>query len=301
MAERLTVGLIAPIFNNMPVWAAEELGLFSRAGLNVSVDVLYGVQNVTDAVREGRVEVGVGTPESVLSDSGGPDGLVIVAGNASKLNNGLIAAGGITSINQLRGRTVGVSHPTEGTALLVSEMLASEGLLAGTDYQIKAIGVASARWKEIQAGSLDAGLQTPPEKYAAEDQGYVNLGDISDYVPDYQFTTLNVRRDWAAASRAIMSAFLGAMAAATGWLYDEPTAATALAGRVMKTSPDYARRDYEHFARTHSLATDLSLSAPGMAKGVEVMTRTGTLKAIDEVARAERIDLSYLPAPMSGK
>ena len=69
----------------------------------------------------GSVEVGFGTPEGVLSN---PEGtLTIVAENARKLANGLIARRGLTSVTDLRGGTVGVSHLSEGTALLAAEML----------------------------------------------------------------------------------------------------------------------------------------------------------------------------------
>ena len=96
MTQPLTVGLVAPIFNNMPVWAADHLGLFADAGLAVTAKVLYGVQNVTSAIKDGSTGIGLGTPEGVLSD---PDGaLVMVAGNASKLANGLIARRGIDTV-----------------------------------------------------------------------------------------------------------------------------------------------------------------------------------------------------------
>ena len=287
---KLAVGLVAPIFINMPVWAAERLGLFDDAGLAVTAKVLYGVQNVTSATQDGSVEIGIGTPEGVLSN---PEGtLTIVAGNARKLANGLIARRGITSVADLRGGTVGVSHLSEGTALLATEMLGAHGLQPG-DYQLKAIGIASARWELIQRGELDAGLQTPPHKYIAEDEGYPNLGEISDYVPDYQFTTLNVREEWAGLHGDELRAFLSALARATQWLYDEPAAATRLATEVLGTTPEYARRDYEHFASSRSLTPDLTLSDPGMAKVVEVMRRAGTLPAGAD--GQDRIDLSYLP------
>jgi NitT/TauT family transport system substrate-binding protein len=291
MAQSLAVGLVAPIFNNMPVWAAQHLGLFADAGLTVTAKVLFGVQNVTTATRDGSVQIGLGTPEGVLSDPGGA--LVIVGGNARKLANALIARRGIATIADLRGATVGVSHTTEGTALLVTEMLAAHGLQAGYDYRLEAIGVASARWEAIQAGQLDAGLQTPPHKYLAQDEGYPDLGEISDYVPDYQFTTVNVRADWAAAHRETLHGFLAALAWATQWLYDEPDAATELATRALGTTAEYARRDYEHFATSRSLTTNLSLSEPGMAKVVEVMRRAGTLPG--NANWRARIDLSFLP------
>jgi NitT/TauT family transport system substrate-binding protein len=293
VTQPLTVGLVAPIFTNMPVWAADHLGLFADAGLAVTAKVLYGVQNVTSATKDGSAEIGLGTPEGVLSD---PDGaLVIVAGNASKLANGLIARRGIDTVADLRGCTVGVSHLTEGTALLATEMLAAHGLTAGSDYRLAAMGVASARWEAIQSGALDAGLQTPPHKYVAEDEGYPNLGEISDYVPDYQFTTVNVRADWARGHRETLRGFLGALARSTRWLYDEPRAAAELAAQVMATSPDYAGRDYRHFVSARSLAPDLALSTAGMAKVVEVMRAADTLPGDNDSWRA-RIDLSYLPA-----
>jgi NitT/TauT family transport system substrate-binding protein len=287
----LAVGLVAPIFNNMPVWAAEHLGLFADAGLAVTVKVLYGVQNVTDATQDGSVEVGIGTPEGVLSNP--EDILTIVAGNARKLANSLIARRGITSVADLRGGTVGVSHLSEGTALLATEMLGAHGLRPGEDYQLKAIGVASARWELIQRGELDAGLQTPPHKYIAEDEGYPNLGEISDYVPDYQFTSLNVRKAWAGQHGDELRAFLSALSRATQWLYDEPGAATDLATQVLGTTPEYARRDYGHFASSRSLTPDLALSDAGMAKVIEVMRRAGTLSEGADWQR--RIDLSFLP------
>jgi NitT/TauT family transport system substrate-binding protein len=213
MSSALTVGIVAPIFTNMPVWAADHLGLFAEAGLAVRPEVLYGVQNVTTATQQGSAQIGLGTPESVLSDPGAS--LVIVAGNASKLANGLIARRGIDSIEGLRGGIIGVSHPTEGTALLATQMLAAHGLTAGADYKLAAMGVAAARWEAIQAGELDAGLQTPPHKYIAQDEGYPNLGEVSDYVPDYQFTTVNVRPDWAREHAAELRAFLAALSRAT--------------------------------------------------------------------------------------
>ncbi len=292
MLEPLTIGLVAPIFNNLPVWAADRLGYFHEAGLEVSVRVLFGVQNVTTALKDGSIDVGLGTPESVLGDRSEP-ALRIIGGNARTLANGLIARREIRSIADLRGRTIGVSHPREGTALLVTEMLGRHGLSAGRDYEIRAVGVASERWKAIQRGELDGGLQTPPHRYIAEDLGYPNLGDIADYVPDYQFTTVNVRATSITHHPQALSAVLSALSRATRWMTEQPAAAGALATEVLDTTPDYARRDYAHFAATHSLTPDLKLSEAGMAKVLSVMRAAGTLP--DDVDPEARIDLSLLP------
>jgi len=295
MPDSLTVALVAPIFNNLPVWAAHHLGYFAAADLEVTAPVLYGVANVTDAVRTGKAQVGLGTPESVLSDPDADQGLLIVGGNARTLSNGLIARRGIDTIDQLRGCTIGVSHRSEGTALLVMEMLAAHGLHVERDYQIAAIGVASERWEQIQKGTLDAGLQTPPHKYIAEELGFANLGDIFDYVPDYQFTTLNVGRRWTLDNAEQLSRLLSCLSQATQWMYDEPTDAVDLAATFLQTTTEYAQRDYDQFRRTISLTPDLRLSEAGMSTVVAMMTAAGTL-ATPGADQSARIDLSYLPS-----
>ena len=290
MTERLRVALVAPIFNNLPVWAARDLGYYADAGLDVEVDVLFGVGRVTDALLGGTADIALGTPESVLGDPSDPPELVIVGGNAGKVANSLIARRGIERIEDLH--TIGVSHQTEGTALLVTEMLGEHGMKLGVDFELEPIGVASARWERIQDATLDAGLQTAPHKYLAIDQGYPNLGDIADVVPDYQFTTFNVRRSWAADHADVLRRFLGCVSRATQWMYDVPDAAVTIAARELRTSEDYARRDLDDAVARHSLPVDLSLSEAGMRKVVAVMGAAGTLVTVDP---AERVDLSFLP------
>jgi NitT/TauT family transport system substrate-binding protein len=297
-ARPLTVGLVARIFNNLPVWVGQRNGHFADRGLAVHAEVLGGVGAVTEALRDGRVDIAIGTPESVLSDPAPvdhPDALRIVAGNAHVLANGLIARRGIRTVGDLRGGVVGVSHVREGTALLVTQMLARHGLRPGRDFTIAAVGVAEKRWERIQAGSLDAGLQTPPHKYIAEDQRYTNLGDIIDVVPAYQFTTVNVRGGWAEAHRSELKGFLAGLSEATRRMYAEPAATIGLAAEMLGTTADYARRDYEHFTDRHSLHPGLLLSEAGMDAVCAAMTQAGTLAGDAAVRRTACIDLSYLP------
>ena len=63
----------------------------------------------------------------------------------------------------------------------------------------------------------------------------------------------------------------------------------------MKTTPEYAQRDYDHFRQHRSLDPALRLSPAGMAKVIEVMTTAGTL--VPGTVWQDRTDLSHLPAP----
>lgn len=55
-------------------------------------------------------------------------------------------------------------------------------------------------WSALDQGMFaDAGLQSGPLSYMAEDAGFSNLAATTDFIPDYQFTTVNADRGWAAA------------------------------------------------------------------------------------------------------
>ena len=82
-------------------------------------------------------------------------------------------------------------------------MLAAHGLNYPGDYQVKHTGGVPPRHKALLAGEIDAGLQSVPWNYVAEDAGMNNLGDAIDYVPDWQFVSVNVNGAWAAANRAL--------------------------------------------------------------------------------------------------
>ena len=290
---RLDVGLVAPVFNNAPLWVAEQTGLFAEHGIEVQVTVLFGVENVTNSLLDGSSQIAIGTPESVLSQPE-PARLVIVGGNASKLSNALIARRGITSFAQIAGGTIGVSHETEGTGLLVREMMSANGIPQDA-YTVQAIGVASKRWEALVSGTIAAGLQTSPHRYIAEELGYPSLGQIADYVPEYQFTTVNARRDWLDEHPGIVRTFLRCLSQATAWMSTHRDETIAIAAERMSSTLQHTALDYEHFTSTHSLDPGLGLSAEGMDVVVRLMTRAGTLRATTARQRARRIDLALLP------
>ena len=75
------------------------------------------------------------------------------------------------------------------------------------------------RHKALLAGEIDAGLQSVPWNYVAEEAGMNNLGEASEYVPDWQFVCINVNGQWAAANRDLLVRFLRVMRRGTEWLY----------------------------------------------------------------------------------
>jgi len=276
MADKINVGVVSRTFFNLPLWAAMENGGFAAENLDVTTEIL-GNASQTPPLLDGSLQAFIGGPESVLHNvnAGGP--LRIVAGNTGKLTHSLIAAPRFSRIEDMRGATIGILNGVEGTFFQLKEMMAAHGLHCPADYKVKDTGGVPPRHKALLEGSIDGGLQSIPWNYVAEEAGFKNFGEVSKYVPDWQFVTVNVNNDWAAANRPVMVRFLRALARATLWVHANRAASAAIAERELPTRRDYAERAWDHYTSTNALARDMAVSHKGLEKVIATQIEAGLL------------------------
>ena len=295
MADKLNIGLVSRTFFNLPLWAAMENGGFAAANLEVTTEIL-GNAPQTPPLLDGSLHAFIGGPEAVLQNvnTGGP--LRIVAGNTGKLTHSLIAAPRFARIEDMRGATVGILNKVEGTFFQLKEMMAAHGLHYPGDYEVKDTGGVPPRHKALLEGSIDAGLQSIPWNYAAEEAGFKNFGEVSKYVPDWQFVTVNANNDWAAANQPVMVRFLRALARATLWVHANREASAAIAERELPTRRDYAERAWDHYIGTNALARDMAVNRKGLEKVIATQVEAGLLPKDASTAATTYIVGDYLRA-----
>ena len=173
----------------------------------------------------------------------------------------LIARAPFKRVEDLRGRMIGIFTDKEGTFFHAKAMLAAHGLNYPGDYQVKHTGGVPPRHKALLAGEIDAGLQSVPWNYVAEEVGMNNLGDVIEYVPDWQFVSINVNGQWAEKNRDVLVRFLRVMLRATEWLYANRAAASEIAARELP-APLHARRAGVGFLHRHERADPRRFGQP---------------------------------------
>lgn len=293
---KLRVGLISRTFFNVPLWAALDLDLFAQAGLDVEAEILDSGTTVTKGMREGTLQFSLGPPDGVLQDVAQGGSLRIIGGNTSKLSHFLITQPRFKRIEDLKGASIGCLSVDEGTTFVIQDMLSRHGLTYPGDYTLDIVGGAPTRWKLLQEGRIDAGLQSIPLSYMAEDAGFSNLAATTDYIPDYQFTTLNTDGAWAAENAAMAISFLGAMLRATQWVHANRGPAAAIASREMNITEDYAGRAWDDFTGRGIMPADMGVSDAGLAKVADIMARAGMLSGQAAAGYAKAMESSYLDA-----
>lgn len=291
----LRVGIVSKTFFYLPLWAAISQGWFDAAGLKVETTLL-GNTSQADLLKSGAMDVAIATPEAALQDaaSGGP--LRVIAGNTGKLSHSLITRPQFKTVESLRGGTVGILNMVEGSFFQVQAMMQHHGLRFPGDYVVKETGGVPPRHKALLAGEIDAGLQSIPWNYVAEEAGMNNLGEITGYVPDWQFVSINASAEWAQQNSDDLQRFLAVLLRATEWVYSHAAEASAIAARELPAKDEHARRAWDYYTSTNALTRDMSINARGLEVVVETQRKAGLLPADAPTVLSRYTDLRWLEA-----
>ncbi len=294
MAQRLlNLGLVSKTFYYTPVWVAIEQGFFKDEGLDARLSFLGSdVQN--QALLGGELDIAIAPPEGILQNAyaGGP--LRLIAGNSGKLSHWLMALPDIKTIEDLRGRTFGILNKTEGSFFHFQVLAEKHNLFYPGDYEVEDTGGAPARHRALVAGTLDAGLQSVPWCFLGEDLGLTKLADISDYVPDWQFNTVNANQHWCRENPAVATAALRALLRGVHWTYANREASAQIAARGMEIEPKYTLRAWDYFTSLEKLTRDMRITETGLEQVIDAQIRAGLLPADAKGTLARYIDQIWL-------
>jgi ABC-type nitrate/sulfonate/bicarbonate transport system substrate-binding protein len=293
MTVTVPVGIVSRTFFNMPYWIAIRNGFFADEGISATTTI-YGNASQVPPLMDGSLRIVLGTPEGALLDAAAGGPVRLIAGNTGKLTHSLLARGPFRSIQHLKGATIGILNTTEGTFFQIKEMLARHGLHYPGDYKVKETGGVPARHKALLDGSIDAGLQSIPWNYVGEDVGLNKLGDIIDYVPDWQFVSINANSNWTTGNKDFVVSFLRAICRATDWFYANPEASAQIAAEELPAPIEHARRAWQHYTSTNALTRGVSINTAGLTKVLTTLRVAELLPATASLDHSQYVIDEYL-------
>ncbi len=197
-------------------FVAFERGYFADAGLDVEFKFFQAAQPMAVAIASGDADYGVtavsgglislaqkGAAKVIggaLSEEPGIDGQKILASNAAY-------DAGLTSPAMLDGKTFGITQAGSSFHYMGSKIAAAEG----ATLHFKPLQKVGAIIGAIKSGQIDAWSIVPHIAKALGKGGAVKIiGNVSDYLPNYQVTTVFTSTHNAENERAKTEAFLSA-------------------------------------------------------------------------------------------
>ena len=212
---KLTVGALR-FTSHAASFVAFERGYFAEEGLDVEFKFFQAAQPMAVAIASGDADYAVtaisgglislaekGAAKVIggaLSEEPGIDGQLILASNAAH-------DAGLTSPAQLVGKSYAVTQPGSSFHYMGAKIAAAEGV----KVSFKPLQKVGAIIGAMKSGQVDAWSIVPHIGKALAKGGAVKIiGKVSDYLPNYQVTTVFTSADNAANDRAKTEAFMRA-------------------------------------------------------------------------------------------
>lgn len=292
----ITVGLLGPFPFYWASYVAADQGLFKAQGLNVETTLFSRPSEAVQALVGGSVHFAQVSADAFINaiDAGGP--ISIIGQAVGNPGFTVVVQPEIKSWSDVKGKTIAVSAPKDGAAIVFRMMAEANGLKEG-DYAFIPVGITPNRYAALKSRAVDVAVLAPPFDFRAIDEGYRLLARSDALLPRYSFIMVGTSTAWAKAHRDDVVKYLGALDRATEWLYDpanRTAAVDVLEKQMRKMGRPYLERIHKAYFEEASgriVTRGIRVDMEGLRIYGQKMKDLGILRGAVDPARWT--DLSY--------
>jgi ABC-type nitrate/sulfonate/bicarbonate transport system substrate-binding protein len=179
--SRLIVSAPSKSLTWFPAALAKERGFFRDEGLDVDF-VIMNPRLALQAVISGDVAYTTALGSTIRAAFRGIP-LRVVLTICEKPHFALIAQPGITSMDKLKGKVLGISSFGASSDTMARAVLNKYKLAPGQDVKILAVGGGLNRLAALKSGAIDATLIEAPYNIMLEREGFSRILFVGDIVP----------------------------------------------------------------------------------------------------------------------
>jgi NitT/TauT family transport system substrate-binding protein len=209
-AEKIRIAYSAISGVQLPLWVAQDKGLFKRHGLDTDLLYIGGGSVVVQAMLGGEVQfTRASAPGIVQAALRGAD-LVMIANTVNTLVYSVMTRPDVKIPEDLRGKKFGVTRLGGGTDFVVALLSKMWGFQRGKDFTVFQTGGMPQLLTAVKTGIVDAGIISPPSNLQGLKLGLKEIVDVSDLGIVFVNSPLSTTRSFIKSHREIV---LGALRA----------------------------------------------------------------------------------------
>jgi NitT/TauT family transport system substrate-binding protein len=292
-ATEVIFGITSATAFSLAHYVATEKKYYEAEGLKVDTFVAGAAAQVLQQLAAGSLNMAQAATDQSLRAMlrGAP--IRIVAGAASNAPFRLVAAKTIKSWAELKGKTISVGGLTDVTLFFLRVMARKNGL-ADTDYDLLYGGGTPNRFAQLASGAVAAAMLTNPVDFSALEQGFVDLGSVPQYLPNWAQNNILIDTRWAQGNRATVVKFLRAHIRATKYVYDPANRddVIAILAKHTRTLASVTAATYDLFMKQQVIAREAALFEDGIRANFDALVAMGDIAA--PPALGGFIDASFL-------
>ena len=211
---------------NLPLWVAEDTGLFAREHLAVTVAPAPNSVVLIQSLVGNESDIALSAFDNVVAYQEGqgeikltvtPDFFAFMGFTRGSVR--LVVSPDVKNYQDLRGKTLAVDAVTTGYSLVLQSLLHAGGLEEGA-YRLESVGGTAARAQALMENRFAGTILTTPLEIEPESRGYRRLANAVDVLGPYQTIVGMAQRSWAKGNRDTLVGFIRASTEALDWLFD---------------------------------------------------------------------------------
>lgn len=294
--QKVILGIVGANTADWPLFTAEEQGFFQQAGVEIQEIRTGGPVQAIQQTATGAVNIATAGTDSWVRAVAQKLAVKIVAPAFITDPYTLITQPGITSWEQLKGKTVILGTRTDVTAISLERMARAHGLTLN-DFTIVLGGSTNDRYAALKSGHVDAAMLTQPFDILSVAEGKRQLAASSEYITRWQFTAYAINTKWGASNRAAVIGFIKGLIEGVRYDYAHPEEAVQIMARRSHVPVEVARKAYDlDFNQWHAFSPTEQLDPADLQAVITAVVQQGTVKQAPAIS--DLYDPSYAQAAL---
>jgi len=247
--KKVRFGYPSLVFRQGHIWVAKDEGLFKKYGLDVEPIFLRGGQMAIQALASGDPPL-MRIGQVVQASLAGHE-LVLIAGVEIYYDSTVFARPGITRLEQLKGKRIGISGfgaATHFAAIILAQHLKLD---PDKDFQLVPGGPDAERLAAMSTGKIDAAIFNSSTVPVAKRMGLVELVKIPDLKVEVQGNGMATTRAYIKSNRDVVKSALKGYIEGINFIFSNKKETQRVFGKYMRTSDaDVLESSYQAYVNT---------------------------------------------------
>lgn len=284
------------------MWYAFEKGIFKERGLDVDMQAISGGAQTSAALIANQIQIAqLGGSEAMSANAAGAD-LVMVANMAPVYPYIFYTQKAIKTVADLKGKKVGASNKGGSSDIATRAALKAMGLDPDKDVSIQYVGSHANRTAALLNGSIDAGVDDPPEDQELVKAGLNPLYDLAAQKLPASNTGIIVQRSYLTANKDVIQAYIDATVIARSRMVKDKDGSIGVLQKYFKGSDNEAANHAFNFFIASATAVTPLYPLPAAEQFKDAQTILGAdnekVKAYDVT---KMVDTSFIKSAQDRK
>lgn len=298
-AVKVTVGLLPPFPFYWAPYVAQQRGMFKDQRLEVENIQLSRPSEAVQALIGGSINFAWVSADAFINAIEAGGNVAIIGQAIGNPAFSVVVQPAIKSWSEVKGKTVAVSAPKDGAAIIFRLMAQPNGLKE-SDYSFISVGTTPNRYAALKSKAVDVAIMGQPQDFLAANEGFRILGRSDAVLKNYSFVMIGTNKSWAANHRDTIVRYLASIQRAVDWLYN-PANKTAAIDILLKALRKGERETMEKIYSIYFeegggriITRGAEVDMEGLRIYAEKLKELELLKREPDIQRW--IDLNYLKA-----